>query len=121
MDVDPAVGKILGMLMAYAVSSLGLLLAYYNYRVRVVKADRVFGPVARRVLWTVAVALVALTITGAAMIDAPPGARWQTLQQRWPGILLPALVFLASFWVTWGLYRRFSGRHADAARPPQAS
>ena len=27
MAIDPAAGKILGMLMAYAVSSLGLLLA----------------------------------------------------------------------------------------------
>ena len=40
MNVDPAVGKILGMVMAYAVSALGLLLAYYNYRTRIVKADR---------------------------------------------------------------------------------
>ena len=49
MNVDPAVGKILGMVMAYAVSALGLLLAYYNYRTRIVKADRIFTPRALRI------------------------------------------------------------------------
>ena len=35
MEKDPeAIGKILGMLMAYFVSFLGLLLAYYNYKKR---------------------------------------------------------------------------------------
>jgi hypothetical protein len=35
MKIDPETsGKILGMLMAYFVSFLGLLLAYYNYRKR---------------------------------------------------------------------------------------
>ena len=35
MTIDPETGgKILGMLMAYFVSFLGLLLAYYNYRKR---------------------------------------------------------------------------------------
>ena len=30
MEISPDIGKILGMIMAYAVSALGLLLAYYN-------------------------------------------------------------------------------------------
>lgn len=35
MNIDPETGgKIIGMLMAYFVSFLGLLLAYYNYRKR---------------------------------------------------------------------------------------
>jgi hypothetical protein len=35
MKIDPETGgKIIGMLMAYFVSFLGLLLAYYNYRKR---------------------------------------------------------------------------------------
>ena len=35
MDIDPETGgKILGMVMAYFVSFLGLLLAYYNYKKR---------------------------------------------------------------------------------------
>ena len=53
MNVDPAVGKILGMVMAYAVSALGLLLAYYNYRKRIVKADHIFTPRAQVILWVV--------------------------------------------------------------------
>ena len=41
MAIDPETGgKILGMVMAYCVSFLGLLLAYYNYKKR--------GPHARR-------------------------------------------------------------------------
>ena len=35
MKIDPETGgKILGMLMAYFVSFLGLILAYYNYKKR---------------------------------------------------------------------------------------
>jgi len=35
MKIDPETGgKIIGMLLAYAVSFLGLLLAYYNYKKR---------------------------------------------------------------------------------------
>lgn len=35
MKIDPETGgKILGMVMAYFVSFLGLLLAYYNYKKR---------------------------------------------------------------------------------------
>ncbi|MBN1765693.1 MAG: hypothetical protein JW860_10580 [Sedimentisphaerales bacterium] len=35
MEIDPQTGgKIIGMAMAYGVSFLGLLLAYYNYKKR---------------------------------------------------------------------------------------
>jgi hypothetical protein len=35
MKIDPETGgKIIGMVMAYCVSFLGLLLAYYNYKKR---------------------------------------------------------------------------------------
>ena len=35
MEIDPETGgKIIGMLMAYFASFLGLLLAYYNYKKR---------------------------------------------------------------------------------------
>ena len=35
MSIDPETGgKIIGMVMAYGVSFLGLLLAYYNYKKR---------------------------------------------------------------------------------------
>jgi hypothetical protein len=42
MTMDESSGKILGMALAYAVSSLGLLLAY-NYRKRIVKAESAFS------------------------------------------------------------------------------
>jgi hypothetical protein len=42
MTMDESTGKILGMALAYAVSSLGLLLAYYNYRKRIMKAESAF-------------------------------------------------------------------------------
>ena len=48
--ITESMGKIIGMAMAYAVSTLGLLLAYYNYRKRTVKADKVFT----RTAWAVA-------------------------------------------------------------------
>ena len=40
MNIDPETGgKILGMVMAYFASFLGLLLAYYNYRKRGPRAE----------------------------------------------------------------------------------
>ena len=44
--IDEAIGKILGMAMAYAASAAGMLLAYVNYRKRIVKADKVMTPAA---------------------------------------------------------------------------
>ncbi|UCC64150.1 MAG: hypothetical protein JSU70_01595 [Phycisphaerales bacterium] len=41
MNIDPETGgKILGMVMAYFASFLGLLLAYYNYKKRGPRADK---------------------------------------------------------------------------------
>jgi hypothetical protein len=39
--IDEAIGKILGMAMAYGVSSLGLFLAYVNYRKRKLQVAQV--------------------------------------------------------------------------------
>ena len=38
--IDEAIGKILGMAMAYGASALGMFVAYVNYRKRIVKADK---------------------------------------------------------------------------------
>jgi len=110
MNVDPAVGKILGMVMAYAVSALGLLLAYYNYRTRIVKADRVFTPRATAVLWTLALVAVAGLVLAAAAVSAGDRPVRESLIADLPGIVVPGLVFALSFWVTWKLYRKFSRR-----------
>ena len=109
MDVDPAVGKILGMVMAYAVSTLGLLLAYYNYRTRVVKAEQVFTPLARAVLWTVGLLATLGIVTAAAALNRAAGeTSLQAIVRQTPGNVVPGLVFALSFWITWALYRRFS-------------
>jgi hypothetical protein len=108
MDVNPAIGKILGMVMAYAVSSLGLLLAYYNYRKRIVKADPVFGPVARLVLWSIGLLATLGLVLGAAAVKAGHASSGDAIIAQLPGIVVPGLVFLVSFWVTWKLYRMFT-------------
>jgi hypothetical protein len=110
MNVDPAIGKILGMVMAYAVSALGLLLAYYNYRKRIMKADRVFTPRAIAVLWVVGLLAVAGLVLAAAAVSAGNRPEGQSIIYDLPGIIAPGLVFALSFWVTWALYRKFSGR-----------
>lgn len=110
MNVDPAIGKILGMLMAYAVSALGLLLAYYNYRTRVVKADRVFSTPARIVLWSVTGLVVIGLVVAAAAVVPGYASRAEAVGAQVPGMVVPGVVFALSFWVTWKLYRRFSGR-----------
>ena len=56
--ISESMGKILGMAMAYGVSSLGLLLAYYNYRKRIIKAERIFTPVA----WTIMAGIVGIVV-----------------------------------------------------------
>ena len=92
MNVDPAIGKILGMVMAYAVSALGLLLAYYNYRKRIVKADRVFTPRAIAVLWvvgllavaTIAVLIALQTAFGRQVAGFISGANTEVRRVVWP-------------------------------------
>ena len=70
--MNEAMGKILGMAMAYGVSSLGLFLAYANYRRRTLGAQKVMTGKA----WTV-LAVVILTVVGGAVVvgqlmDTPP-------------------------------------------------
>lgn len=107
MEISPAAGKILGMLMAYAVSSLGLLLAYYNYRKRVVKADEIFSPTARKVMWLVAAAALLGIVLIAAALSGNGETGWVAIRSNLVGILFPTAVFAFSFWMTWILYRHF--------------
>ena len=132
--INDAIGKILGMAMAYGVSALGLFLAYVNYRRRIVKADRVMTPAAWLVMAAIAVAVVggiAVVATLAQpptepppeaaaaaatepvpppMAESAPAPAGEEQGARWPlvGILLPAVIFLAATWITAGLYRHFS-------------
>ncbi len=136
--ISEAVGKILGMAMAYGVSSLGLFLAYVNYRKRIVKAEKVMTPTA----WAVIAAIVVGVAGGVLVVahlaevpapepptvaeveeavpEAPPPApaAEEAERERWPllGILLPAAIFLVATWITAGLYRHFS----QSAHPPPA-
>jgi len=108
MEISPAAGKILGMLMAYAVSSLGLILAYYNYRKRVIKADQIFSPLARRIMGLASVLLILGLIFVAAALSGDGETGWAAIRANLPGILFPVAVFAISFWMTWLLYRRFA-------------
>ena len=128
--IDDAIGKILGMAMAYGVSALGLFLAYVNYRRRIVKADRVMSTAAWLVVATIVVGVVAGVVAVASLAEAPPAAVEATAEPapepaappaeapsavpserpRWPllGMVLPAAIFLLATWITAGLYRHFS-------------
>ncbi len=133
MMIDEAVGKILGMAMAYGVSSLGLFLAYVNYRKRKLGADKVMTPAA----WGVVAAIV-LGVAGGAWIvsrlaQAPASVAAESAAvaapaqepapvavpatppaerdaSRWPlvGILMPAAIFLFATWITLALYRHYA-------------
>ena len=70
--IDEALGKILGMAMAYGVSSLGLLLAYYNYRKRIVKADQIFTARAKAIIGLVVGIVMIAVIWGAISIGNIP-------------------------------------------------
>lgn len=127
--IDDAIGKILGMAMAYAVSALGLFLAYANYRRRIVGAERVMTTTAWAVVAAIVVAVVAGVVVVASLVQpGPPAAAIEAPAEpllaavpppprpegpRWPllGILLPAAIFLVATWITAGLYRHFS--HGD--------
>lgn len=108
MQVDPAAGKILGMLMAYAVSSLGLLLAYYNYRKRILKADRIFTPVATAVIIGVITVAVIGAVLTAAMASSDSDGLWSAMTSNIVGLALPAFIVLVSVLLTWMLFRHFS-------------
>ena len=135
--INEAMGKILGMAMAYGVSSLGLLLAYYNYRKRIVKAERIFTPTAWTIIATILVVIagavwlvVMLARANAPEVAAGPAPAAQAAvpleaaagpaqppaqapvsrvtAPAWLGVVLPGVVFLFSLWVTWALYRHFA-------------
>lgn len=140
--IDESMGKVLGMAMAYGVSSLGLILAYYNYRKRIVKADKVFTGTAWMIIGaTVAVILVAVFLVimiaqqktpaaGVPAVEAAPAAeaapvpapqepppaisREDRGQTSILGMFLPGVIFLFSLWVTWALYRHFSKKITQA-------
>ncbi|MDH3745563.1 MAG: hypothetical protein OES47_10735 [Acidobacteriota bacterium] len=62
--IDEAIGKILGMAMAYVASAAGMLVAYINYRKRIVKAERVMTGTA----WTVIGASILAVVAGAVLV-----------------------------------------------------
>lgn len=132
--IDEAIGKILGMAMAYVASAMGMFVAYVNYRKRIVKADKVMTPAA----WTVVAVTLLATLGGAAIVaqmaagaaaEAPPAveeavaaapqpeeiaapaeAAAASERDRWPwiGVAIPAAIFLFATAVTTGLHRHFS-------------
>lgn len=110
MDLSPAAGKILGMLMAYAVSSLGMLLAYVNYRKRIVKAESIFTPVSRAVVIGVVTVAVVGAILTATAATSRSGGLWQAISDNLLGLALPALIVLVSVVLTYMLYRHFARR-----------
>ena len=113
MQVDPAAGKILGMLMAYAVSSLGLLLAYYNYRKRILKAERVFSTTATVVI----IGVISITVIGvvltAVVASSDADGLWPAIRSNPVGLVLPALIVIVSVLLTWTLFRHFSRRISE--------
>lgn len=136
--MSEAMGKVLGMAMAYAVSALGLFLAYVNYRRRIVKAERVMTGTAWAVVSATVLSLVVggvvvsrlattptVTPTVPAVVEtpaAPPPQRVAESQDRWPivGIVVPALVFAFATGVTAALHRHFSKEVAEAHEEKQA-
>ena len=128
--IDEAIGKILGMAMAYGVSAVGMFVAYVNYRRRVVKADTVMTPAA----WVV-IAVSALAVVGAVVVvvqlatvptstggvkaaveevpvESPTAARSGEARKGgdwpWVGIVIPAGIFLFATLVTAALHRHFT-------------
>ena len=132
--IDEAIGKILGMAMAYGASALGMFVAYVNYRKRIVKADKIMTPAAWAVILLSVVAvggavLIVAQIAGApaagggaeeVAIAAPSVEPEVGLQpatrdsgeprKSWPmvGIVVPGIIFLFATWVTAALHRHFS-------------
>lgn len=132
--IDEAIGKILGMAMAYGASALGMFVAYINYRKRIAKADKVMSPVAWTVialsiLAVVVAVFVVLQIAGAPpeaavadeVVEPAPGLEPEPVTEApaaeprkergtWSliGIVVPASIFLFATWITAGLHRHFS-------------
>lgn len=116
MEISPATGKILGMVMAYAVSALGLLLAYYNYRKRIVQAEEIFTTTARRVILVVVLSVAGAAVLGAAVLTGEEQPPLQAVRENLVGILVPVLIFGFSFWVTWLLYKYFVKQMGDSSK-----
>ena len=119
-----ALGKLMGMVMAYSVSSLGLLFAYVNYRRRIMKADKVFTPLAAVLTGGIGVVLfggVVLLLYAMSRMPAESGQEMtignvqQAAAAGFPltGLLIPAGIFLLSFILTWMLYQHFSKQRHD--------
>ena len=137
--IDEAIGKILGMAMAYGASALGMFVAYVNYRKRIVKADKIMTPTA----WMV-ILLSVLAVSGAVLIvfqiagaptDAvapeaaevqapsvepemqmqPPVREVDESRSKWPlvGIVVPGIIFLVATWITTALHRHFTTHGHD--------
>lgn len=129
--IDEAVGKILGMAMAYLASAMGMFLAYVNYRKRTVKADKVMTPTAWAVILVTVLATAGAVLVVSQLAVAPAERVSEPVQaavapkalppsrtlledgaepSRWPwvGILVPGLIFLTATVVTAGLHRHFS-------------
>lgn len=131
--IDEAIGKILGMAMAYGASSMGMFVAYVNYRRRVLEADKIMTPGA----WAV-IALSVLAVGGAVIVvtqlaTAPAAAETAAVEQEaalakkpappppadrsprperdawpWVGIVIPAGIFLFATVITAALHRHFT-------------
>ncbi len=142
--MSEAMGKILGMVMAYGVSSLGLFLAYVNYRRRIVGADKIMTSRAWLVLAAVFLAVAGGVGVVTQLAEIPAGGDSEVVESetalpveaepptqqeadppngkerpQWPliGILIPASIFLFATWVTSALHRHFSthGHSGEAA------
>jgi len=116
-----ALGKLLGMVMAYAVSSMGLLFAYVNYRRRIVKAEKVFTPLAAVLTGGIGAVLFGAVVVLLIAMGRMPAESGQAMtigevQQAastsfsLTGLLVPSGIFLLSFILTWLLYRHFAAR-----------
>jgi heme A synthase len=132
--IDEAVGKILGMAMAYGASALGMFVAYINYRKRIVKAEKIMSPAAWGVILLSVVAVLGAVVLVATIAGTPveppdsmegaeavmtaeaePEAVTPVPARREPeagwsmvGVVLPGLIFLFATWVTAALHRHFS-------------
>lgn len=82
--IDEAVGKILGMAMAYGVSALGLFLAYVNYRKRKLGADKVMTPAAWGVVAAIVVAVAGGVVIVAQLARPPASVEPETVAQVTP-------------------------------------
>ena len=130
--IDEAIGKILGMAAAYVASAAGMFVAYVNYRMRIVKADKVMTPTA----WTVIAVTVLATVCGVVIVgqlaashvdesppaeeaaavatelepsaEPEPATEPQRSRWTWIGIIVPAAIFLFATVVTTALHRHFS-------------